>query len=71
MSCPHDWQPGKPGSAVHVCTRCAAVTYDPAPAARITDNQATALGFGRNDRTGLLDARDWTFHEEVFRGSRP
>ena len=63
MACNHDWvQYG----LIRICDTCEAVEYDPSPPVRISNDQAAALGFVRNG-LGLLQARFWTFPEDVFR----
>lgn len=68
MTCRHDWM--TLDDETRICTLCGGLEFDlmPKPAAQISNDQAAALGFARNG-LGLLQAKTWTFPEDVFRRS--
>ena len=63
MTCRHDWEQRSPH--VRVCALCDMTEHDPYPPRRISEAQASALGFARNGL--LLKAKFWTFPEDAFR----
>lgn len=68
MTCRHDWM--QLDADARICALCGGVEFDknPKPPAHISNDQAAALGFARNG-VGLLQAKFWTFPDDVFRRS--
>ena len=66
MTCRHDWM--TLDDETRVCALCGGLEFDlmPKPTSHISNDQAAALGFARNS-IGLLQAKTWTFPDEVFR----
>lgn len=66
MTCRHDWM--TIDAEARICALCGGVEFDlsPKPPVHISNDQAAALWFARNG-LGLIQAKIWTFPEDVFR----